>query len=709
MRYLLVLVVALLSSLNIKNVEAQTAPGTDSTIRFSFRAAQLDGDPITALPAIARVRCRSLLAGSSEADYEVTVAAGNQTAMLAVASQFSPYRCLLTFASNAGAGSTIKTDSFDTAGADVDIYVFSKNRKLKFEVLDSNGDVIEGLRSKFSIATAFREPNPFDEVARPFIVDSDTLDPDTGRVQFNVVSNEVYRVNLRPGVGTSSASETGDAGGGLRVAFTAPNDKKYFVEKTSFLVEFPEPDSGDSLETSLVFQEADASIEVTLYDTDGETSIDGFASVFSRADGDLPALWTRDRIVAGQSLILPAVSGRRFRVEAGPTSQGDTVKFRPKPVFVTPEANENVVVNLELSEPNYTIQVFPKPQDGQGESVDISTFDFVRCFAYNARREQVSADELDESGAVSLSFHVNKRNISESFRVGCNAIASLTGESSRFFGEKAVRSKAKKKKGTIRVPLFPVGTSYPEQMDVVDATSFEEVVFPDGQATLDISPGAFASTGSVDLAVKTATEWQANTDAQPLDAWDIRPTKNDQVVETPSETVELCMPIDADRLGELGLEEDSVVLARFDEEEQQWITVPTNLVGESSARFACGILDHFSVWGTIVEVLEELVETVPTNFSVKSKANSKGKVQCTFKWDAPESEFAESIPYVVRYSKSKRKNQCLDLESENLTEVEVLGNSKLTVRSSRGCCGEVLIQESTTSTERKFRKKKKGV
>ncbi|MCB0328473.1 MAG: hypothetical protein KDD70_02385 [Bdellovibrionales bacterium] len=703
---------------------AQTPPTEDAQIRFRFRNSEAEGAPDAATPAAGKVRCRTTVKPNGGAYYTNTFTKGSNQGFVNVSAAFSPYRCRISFPSRDYAASSFTTETFQPAEINLnETYVFARNDAFRVRLIDSNGVPVTGIPARLTLTIAKNAENTLSSLGvRPALVAKGIVDDTIGGIQFDLVGNEIYRLKSLPGAGSSLPGIAGTAGGtsteslkAKRAAFIAPTANKYFVEQTSFVIPFPEADGGSTPQTQdIVLHEADSSVEVTLFDTDGITAIDGYVRLVSRAnlqdestDNDV-RLEVESAVAAGSSIILPAISGRTFQITAGPETPSDT-SLPPSPVLVTPTTGENVVVNLSLKKVNYQLLVKPLPVTSEGETLDPTTFEYLACFAYNARGERQFEDTPDSEGMFPLPLRVAKRSSRERWRIGCHGIPSTSETSTEYFGEVNYLTEKDKNRDTLRVTMPPKGTSYAEQVETVAADEDSDITFPDSQSTLEVPEEALGTSGNINISIKTATGWRVDPDAVPVDAWQIEPrTSEGTLITSPSSPIEYCAPVPTEALATYGVTEESVVIASYDELEERWIPEETVLVGPEGNRFVCASLGHFSVWGTLLDVMYYLKTTVPTNAKVKVKDDKKKtkKSSCLVKWEAPDTLFEDVLSYIVRYTTRGNRTSCDDFDTTELKERTVDGATKTTVKTKKSCCAEVILVDGDIPTSRLYSKKK---
>ncbi|MCB0352444.1 MAG: hypothetical protein KDD64_02930 [Bdellovibrionales bacterium] len=701
---------------------AQTTP--DSSISVFFSDGSFDPPSPSIPPSSGLIRCTSLQGSGAGGTYEQLFSMGESIAIVDVASSLSPYRCKVTYSDPTYTGSTAETGVFDDNPDNppsLETFFFPRDTQAVINLINQSGTPVTSVSTNVVFLVDKRSPNPFGTTARPDLRTIKPVGPgNSGMGTFDLVGNERYRIEIQPGAGTFPPGEQGSPGSGVpaqgpatRSALRTPNGDYFFLPDSPATLDVPlNPNqSNPPTQKDITVIQADSFIQVTLFDSDGTSAVAAFVNIESTNESNqsLPfPIVVSGQAMSGNSLILPVVGGLSYTVSAGAlVTQGQGVqKIQPNPVVVTPSSGQTTEVNLKLTDPNYILNITPSAQTTQGDSVSTSGFSSIACFAYNGRRE-FSFSQTFSNGIVTLPLLVASLNKAENWRVGCHGIESSMNDSRQFLGEKTYTTAKGQSADVTGVTMTQSGTAYAALSEDIDVDNSNELIFQDGKTTLDIPSNALGSSGTASVTIKTAFGWRSDIDSIPLTTWDISPSMNDTVISDPDDSSELCIPVDEDDLTLYDADINDVVLARYDEEEQRWIEVETTIVGSPGAYFACGSVDHYSIFGTIIDVLEELEESVPTNFKVKLRKKKAKKKKCVFTWDAPDSEVSDALSYVLRFSKVKKKSKCEALEDDDFSTTDVSGTTQAILTTRKACCGEVLVSDSTTSTDRVFKKARK--
>ncbi|MCB0330159.1 MAG: hypothetical protein KDD70_10855, partial [Bdellovibrionales bacterium] len=654
------------------------AQSADRFITPQFDDASIPGVSAGNPPASGSIGCRSLsVSGTNALAPLVSLSSGVTPSNIQLISSRLPYTCKVSLGTGfAAVPFTIGSSDF-SMGSSISktIPYIPVNRLVEAQVLDPNGNVITGtnwiaevlLDDKSSASSSLPQP---EFRATPAI-------NSTGIRQFNVIPGQTYRMILRQGAGANIPGEPGTPGGGQGSSgstnptgesngnvFEDANRNVYYLPTTFTSVNVPFNQPNSTQQVFLRAERADAKIEVTLFDSDGSSAVNGYVDIRARANSSnsntFPIRFTT-QVAANQSIIIPVPSGRTYDVRVGAVvSSGATVqKIQPEPVEVTiPNGSTSTsIVNVALRDPNYTLIVNTSALDQNNSSVSTSSFDFLSCFAYNARGEYSYSQDTSGS-AISLNLFVENTSKSETYRVGCFGVQSTSGDSRQFFGETNYNTIKNQTTDILGLTISDQGIAYGSVGQSAPVDRSNELTFPDGMTTLDIPSGALGSSGTATVNIQTATGIRSSESTYPLTAWNITPTLSGSTITDPNDSAELCIPIDEDDVLAQGATTADVSLASYDDTTQQWESVETSIVGTSGNLFACGQVNHYSIFGTILDVAQSLQSTVPTNFRFTLRSKNSKRKKCVAKWTAPDSDFASTLTYILRYSRTKNRKKC---------------------------------------------------
>lgn len=683
-------------------VEAPIQPVTDAYLEINFLKNGEDGNYFT-VPSDGRgsIRCVSELGLGAGATFRANFDPGDRDAQIGLASKYSPYRCSGQLE---GHGVTsFNTQVIRGIKTTRELGIFPVDAVIGFVIRDRiERNPVVGLPVRVKAFTDTKSPPPF---GSPQIVELRTGGAFSGGAAIvSVVGGQRYRVALQR---ISTLQQPSLSEPINRSTIKTKEGIYYF---TPDVLEPVEIEKEGNKEYPIYVEKSDSSIEVSLTDVNGDP-IEGWvraeSPVLDPNDDEQFPLRFEQSIPQNGTVAVPLVSGRKFTIRAGPKKErGEEVdEILPEPFEITPVAGENGTHPFEMREPNYTLTISVSAESSQGDSVPIDSFDHIACFAYNAERAHSFSQSLQD-GAISLSLLTSNLSRRESWRVGCHGIESTGEQSRQFFIESDYRTiGGGEAADTISLTMGERGTAYPPKAERLTIDQESEVVLPDGRATLRVPANAFGSSGNAEITVQTALGWRTDLDSAVLEAWELTPTVDDETVEEPEDLIELCMPIDEDELAELGTDPEDVKIARYDDEEQRWVETDTTLSGTEGNYFACGSVDHFSIWGTIIDVISAIQAETPSDLRVQYKRQVKNRNRFIVNWQEIESSISSTVTYTVRFKSPRKRKQCKRLDTSKFRERDVSGRSRIRVKTKQNSlCAEVLVKDASTSTSRKFRK-----
>lgn len=574
------------------------------------------------------------------------------------------------------------------------------NTPVSLQVTDRLGTPIT---DTFGIKLTLFDPNA-DETTTPSFQKQGAI-PQGGQV--NLVNNFSYRYRLIPPPNLAPGN-----------VFTSPQSGRSFYLRQGFeTVAVNQAPGSSPLSLQIAADEATATLDVVLYDSDGITPINGVVRLESNAEPsilDSFDLLLNGEISSSSALTLPVVAGREYKISVFPTQTqqpGVIDKLPPRPVvFSIPAGSaESFAIGFTLQEPNYFLTLNLSATNQSGAPVDLSTFDSLSCSAYNARKEKTSAQVNQGDTSLILPLSVKNSDKKEKWRVDCIGVEDTGGNSRRYAGSINYTTLRSQTGDTASVSLTDVGTYYALIAPTVILEQSTRLTFPDGGTTIEFPEGALSSqTGTGTVEISTATEFISELETQPLTVWEITPKIGGSEVSNPEKDAELCIPLDQEDLDSIGATAEAVSIARYEEESETWIPLATAITtDENGNSFACASVDHFSILGTIIDVALALQQTTPSSLKLRMQNSNLATKRCVASWTAPETEFADMLTYTVRFKKfraTNKRKRCQNLTEEQLNTQTVAGSTRTFLRTKGSCCVEVLVEDSESSTIRKYKK-----
>lgn len=680
-------------------------------------------------PADGEITCRDALGSLVDIDGEPTpkvleVSEGitPSSLLLDYIPSRLPYRCQVVFAQSQLGETFVSAPVFVTdqdfqnhfnQNFDPEIFIYYPvNTPVSLQVTDRLGTPITD--TPFGIKLTLFDPNG-NETTTPSFQKQGPI-PQTGQV--DLVNHFSYRYRLRPPPGAiNPGNGTGNSELPPTNVFTSPQSgRSFYIRKEFETIALNQGQGSGPTPIQLKADEAKAKIEVLLFDSDGSTPVGGYVRIESDATPSI--LDSFDLLLNGEfssssTISLPVVAGRTYKVSVFPsqTQQGTSEKIPPKPKTISIPAGSTSTfpVNFTLKEPNYLLTLNLSATNQSGGSLDPSSFSTISCSAYNARKEKSTAKVTQGESSVVLPLYVKNINRKENWKINCFGVQSTGSNSRKYAASLNYETVASQTGDTTGLTIADSGTYYSLISPTVLLDQSAKLTFPDGNATIEFPSGALSNqSGSGTVEISSATDFGNELETVPLTVWEITPKVGGSAVTTPEKDAELCIPVDESGLSDVGATTAAVVIARYEEESQTWIPLATTITAdENGDPIACASIDHFSILGTIIDVALALQQTTPSSLKLRMRDSNLTTKRCVATWTAPETEFADVLTYTVRYKRfraTNKRNRCKNLTEEQLRTKTIAGKTRALIKTKGSCCVEVLVEDSESSTVRKYKK-----
>ncbi|MCI5065877.1 hypothetical protein MRY87_09150 [bacterium] len=501
------------------------------------------------------------------------------------------------------------------------------------------------------------------------------------------------------------------------------------------------------LQRAIPLKSSDAQITLCLKGVDGQPVTRGFAYIFSPgsfsggdddeqeepgasatptpdgggkafdSDGDdsnvFDDIHAHRELDASGCAQIGAFSGREYFANAQP--DGSTVDvIYPAERYVSPlETGESRELSFQLTQPNYTLTLTADPDSQFGE-YRLEDVDFPFCYAEDGDGVFSFSESL-ETEALVLRLAVNKRD-PQTFHVSCGLIFDDEegGIGQGFFEDFFFTPKKRTESGAVAVLFDEAEPNFPESTAEVRNNTETRVTLPDGsKATFQVS--AIAESGQGAFTYQSGRSSRAQSAQYDLlRQFDLKIRNDGELKERPNKPIQFCFLLDTEKLAELGVSPEAVKIGRIDEDTGRYILSETTIRTEtdedgSTRTFACGSLDHFSIWSTIIDVGEKLKAEAPSKVRIRAprkvRAGKKKRRANNRKWrvvfTAPEGA-EETSRFVFEYN--FKKKQCR--KGNFKKQIGFTGTGPLFVKSrKRSLCGRVKavggLASNTASRRRK--------
>ena len=490
------------------------------------------------------------------------------------------------------------------------------------------------------------------------------------------------------------------------------------------------PASGNNTVHNVTAKQADGFVEVILYGIDGRPVSGGYAFAHAPLQdidetGETPPPTGGGDIIVDRNLdalgtaLIPVIAGKTYFFNAGPYFEADefpeNIIFPPGQEFIYELGTGTPQLEFFLTEPNYTLTVKSSFPNG----VDTGGIDFIGCHAETSSGT-ASFVERFEVGDLKVQLSVNRRD-PQIFVGGCYAIIEgadhTVGE--EYFQEFTFRPRANTRTGTIEITFQEAQEFFPEETETFQLDEGKTFTFGDESTRLITPPGAFGANGQGSIKVGSATGYHAVGNKRPLSVWNITPRNgNNEIVEIPDKPAQLCFKVNPERLKKFNASAESLVISRYDPKKKEWFPKATSLITDETTgeQSVCALIDHFSIWGNIVDVIREGRSRGPTALKFRppkaSKKKSAKKIKksgsrWTILFEPPTGALA-TTPYEFQYSSTNSKKKCeKTTEFKKSARLEETERFRIKASTSRGLCGRLRVVGGQTWSEVTFKKAKK--
>lgn len=619
----------------------------------------------------------------------------------------------------------------------VNFYIHSPNSQLVVEFRDEQGQLVTGLPMELSLWTDRYDAESRGELEN-FVDHSVWSRVEAGTETFEVIEGQRYFAYAHLSQFPADLNPR---------TIVADNGSEYVIP---FQIEPVVISSEGPNKLVITLERADEFIRVRLFDQNGEPlaaspefdpNHAGWVHAYSPGllDGDdeegsteniipgetvgtlpgeeevLDEFWTDGLLNTKGEAELGVRSGRRYYVSAGPflnpEKEGD---FLPPPdrEVVVEAGGGPYVVDFRLQQPNFTLRVNLEGTDDEGNALDFSRADFIGCFAFNDRKHNY-AESRDGTGKVKLALRIDDLRKSEQWEGGCHVAFFPQNDSGETFGDQyfaefEFKNKRLEEQRRLTITLENFGTYFPAEEQEVNLSSESEVKLFDGESSLRVPAGALGEGEQAVFEIKSATGWRQYEGGKVKDALDITPKVDGVAIERPSKAIRYCTPVNVAQFeAQYGVSPSAIRLARYDTQTRQWLPTVTEVLGSGEVVRVCADLNHFSIWGQIIDVIKEIRQSAPENLNVRfNKGKKKRKKRIRFTWDAPENAPA-TTEYVLEYaSKARKKKRCSNLPRTKFKSVNVIGTRKAIRKQKRmkKICAQVSVKDGVEPASRTFRK-----
>ncbi len=624
---------------------AMTVQKTDATIIASLK--DQNGDPVTiAAGEWASVSCY---------DENYTnwffgdIAEGTSTTNVKVIA--GTYTCE-AWADGYGA-STASTTVGIGETANIDLNLLQHDATINVQLVDTNGNNITDVTSFELFANSVADPE-----GNEYYNDFTWGTGENGAGTISVLDGYTYEVGIWIGNLGSDGGDIGDGSeedfvcddcsegefGGL---FIAASDTTYVQ---SYNTEEVVGDNTTAQTIQFTLEEADASIEVTLLDQNGDPEAYSWISAVEAGSNDWEGYVGASTDANGVGTL--ALQGdKTYEVFAYPSSAwdegGNILPPSTELVYVAEGGTESITMKSQAAD--HTIVITPTIADG-------GSADFLFCFAYNEDTGIQNWGETND-GDVEIAWLSNS-----TAWVGCDAYGSNT-----YYRATDTKVSTGDSNGTTTVDL-----TLSEAGDFYEAESYSfdnsagatTITLPDGESELIIPKGALDdgsgdNNGNVTLTVQSDIGLPSSDDDYNTGVnWEFtaKDSAGDDVTEF-NQDLTIHMQYDEKMLEEMGIDENDISAAAYDSSTRAYSsTSSTNVDTETNTVSAS--ISHFSTYSLLGDrglSSDEISAPAKPKYK-KMKVKKRKKKNVIVDW----KNVTDATYYTVQVKKCKnvKKKKC---------------------------------------------------
>lgn len=591
-----------------------------------------------------------------DAYFYANVQGGESTTEVGVTA--GTYECTGWFSNAGGSHQTVTVAENETAT--IDIVMLQYDATINFRYVDSDGNILTDVSSFSVFGSSIADPEGND-----YYGDYVWAQGSDGEATLQALDGYTYSIGgwIENGNGGhGGGDEGGDEGefggdegdfggdegefGGDEGDFGGFSSRGLFVNAESGaqyiqnyqMIEVT-ADATEPQTVEVVLQEADATIEVTVLDVNGDPV--QFAWV-SGMEGDMEEGFGGGEghdhwgnFVSGSTdengvAELATVGGTTYELFAHTPNAFDSNVLPPARQTVTAKSDDTVSVTLREQEADATLNLSVVTDD---ETVP----DFSFCYAYSPDGGNNFASIEDGEGSMAVVGGVD-------WYIGCMGYS----DDSFYRSSDTVVTPEEDGEEDVTITLSENGTFYEETSYTFSATSATTLTLPDGESTLTIPANTLDSSGNVTVTVGTATGYTVSDDNYAVDAYEFSAinASGEQVTEF-SSNLTLNLKYDENRLEELGIDESQLSGGSYNDSNKSWES-PVSTTVEQDVDTLQVVLNHFSSYGALGDKGLSAVDPTPGKpTAVKAKKVKAASV--LLDWKKPEE--GTVTKYVVQLRK----------------------------------------------------------
>ncbi|MCB0319588.1 MAG: hypothetical protein KDD60_01605 [Bdellovibrionales bacterium] len=549
--------------------------------------------------------------------------------------------------------------------ANVEFPVYLKDMSTTLRLVDETSrETVSGSIIAFTATSGETSEDGFN--------DSQTVWSNTGEGVVDLVANRAYRAYVQ--------READDFFESQSVGVLATDEgKRYVLPLSGTPVQVSE--TGGVIE--IPARSATATLIVQVTNADGSPVTSGYVDAWAVVDfesADVDDFISTGADIQNGTAEIPMLAGREYVINAYPPYSENQASLLPKSQRITLSDGETKTIEMQFPESNHELNITGVIETSES-SVQAQSSTFFSCSAINGEDNFTFLDRNDGELVLTLPLFVE----SKPTRWGVFCYAVVTSGQSEFVyvGQGSYLPKKKSQSGELQVVLREQGSYLPLTEYSFDASREFSTTLEDGKTTIRVPAKAIADSGTVTMSVESGKGYTFSDEDYPLSTYDFKFEVGGEEVTDTQLPVDILIQITAEELESRGASPEDLRAGSFNDSVRAWREDATFSYDEESETITLSV-NHFSIWGVLIDTIAQLRRTVPRKLKVKD-LGSKGATRRTrVSWEGPDSEAASLFELDILQSKSgKSKKRASSTDWSKAKTVTVVGTKYIAKLKSK--------------------------
>ncbi len=540
-----------------------------------------------------------------------------------------------------GYGVRIDTPDVTVASGEsaaITVTLIAYDALINVEYVDTDGNVITDITSFMVYGSSTTDPD-----GNPYYNDYVWGTGENGQATIEALGGYTYEIGSW--FDSGSASDYGDYEGMYITSTGATYIQSY--EMHTVTANAAEPQT-----VQITLQKADATLDVTVLDVNGDPVSYGWVSAMEGTFGDAEGTeghgWSNfvGGMTDGDGLAsLAVVSGVKYTVYAWTHNAFDGSVLPPAHQTVVLSSGETQSITMQEQATDWTLNIAAENETDTAAAFD--SYDYTYCYGYSPELGVENFAEIQSgSGTMGLVRGGD-------WYIGCMGYADNTFY--RSVDTLYTPGDEEGGSGDVTITLQNAGEFYDETSYTASGTSASTITLPDGESTITIPANTITDSGNYTLTVSTATGYSVNDNNFPVEAFNfsVLDSSGSEVTDFAS-NLTLKLAYDEEMLAQWGVDEATLVGGAYGDNNNWESPVATSLDAENNQVIIT--LNHFSSYAVLgdrgVSVEEETAPGKPRD--VTAKKIKRHSVIIDWKKPAGDTEVTKYKVQVRKFKVTKR-------------------------------------------------------